>query len=77
VKVSIVVDLIHVLEYLWKGARCFYAEEDPNAEAWVLDRALEILAGEAVGSPKPSVVEPSASAWMRPGARPSKPPPTT
>jgi hypothetical protein len=44
-----VVDLIHVLEYVWKAARCFYKEDDPAAESWVLDQALEILDGEADG----------------------------
>jgi hypothetical protein len=46
-QVAIVVDFIHVLEYLWKAAHCFYAEDDPNAEGWVLDRTLEVLDGEA------------------------------
>ena len=27
VKVSVVVDLIHVLEYLWLAARCFFADD--------------------------------------------------
>ena len=35
VDVAIVVDFIHVLEYLWKAAWCFYAEGDPAAETWV------------------------------------------
>ena len=46
VKVAIVVDFIHVLEYLWLAARCFF-EDDTEAEAWVLDKALEILDGHA------------------------------
>ncbi len=29
VEVAIVVDLIHVLEYLWGAVWCFYAEGDP------------------------------------------------
>ncbi len=49
VEVAIVVDLIHVLEYVWKAARCFYKEDDPAAESWVLDKALEVLDGEADG----------------------------
>ena len=47
VKVTIVVDLIHVLEYLWGAVWCFFAEGDPAAEAWVHDRALAILDGKA------------------------------
>ncbi|MGH3452467.1 MAG: ISKra4 family transposase, partial [Haloechinothrix sp.] len=47
VKVSVVVDLVHVLEYLWGAVWCFFAEGDPAAEAWVRDRALAILEGHA------------------------------
>ena len=42
------IDLIHVLEYLWGAAWCFFAEGDPDAEAWVRQRALAILQGQAV-----------------------------
>jgi len=38
-----------VLEYIWKAARCFHEEDDPKIESWVLDRALEVLDGEALG----------------------------
>ena len=47
VEVTVVVDLIHVLEYLWGAAWSFFAEGDPAAEAWVADRALAILEGHA------------------------------
>jgi hypothetical protein len=47
IDVTIVIDLIHVLEYLWKAAWCFFDEADPNAEQWVRDRALAILDGGA------------------------------
>jgi len=47
VKVTVLVDLIHVLEYLWLAARCFFKADDPKAEEWVLDKALEILHGHA------------------------------
>lgn len=47
VSVTIVVDFIHVLEYLWGAAWCFFAEGNPAAEAWVRDRALTILEGNA------------------------------
>jgi hypothetical protein len=45
--ITIVIDLIHVLEYLWKAAWCFFTEGDPSAEEWVRDRALAILDGAA------------------------------
>jgi hypothetical protein len=45
--VTIVVDLIHVLEYLWGAGWCFFAEGDQSAEAWVHERALAVLEGNA------------------------------
>jgi hypothetical protein len=45
VEVTILIDFIHVLEYLWAAAWCFYAEADPAAEGWVRDRALAVLEG--------------------------------
>lgn len=47
VNVAVVVDLIHVLEYLWGAVWCFFAEADPAAEGWVHDRALAVLEGKA------------------------------
>jgi hypothetical protein len=47
VDVTVVVDLVHVLEYLWGAAWCFFDEADPAAEAWVRHRALAILDGKA------------------------------
>ena len=47
VKVTIVVDLIHVLEYVWDSAWCFFKEGDPAAERWVHQKTLAILEGKA------------------------------
>ncbi len=47
VRVHILIDLIHVLEYLWKAAWCFHADGDPHAEAWVATHAISILSGQA------------------------------
>jgi hypothetical protein len=47
VEVAIVVDFVHVLEYVWRAAWCFFAEGDPAAETWVHDHARSILAGRA------------------------------
>ena len=47
VDVTIVVDLVHVLEYLWAAAWCFFPEGDPAAEGWVRDRAIAVLDGKA------------------------------
>jgi hypothetical protein len=45
VRIHIVIDVIHVLEYLWKAAWCLHAAADPAAEDWVATRALALLAG--------------------------------
>jgi hypothetical protein len=47
VNVTIVVDFIHVLEYLWKAAWSFHREGDPAAEPWVRRHAQQILNGHA------------------------------
>ncbi len=47
VPVTIVVDFVHVLEYLWQAAWCCFAEGDPAAEAWVGTHGLRILQGRA------------------------------
>ena len=47
VKVSIVCDFIHVLEYLWSSAWSFFSEGDSAAEAWVAEKALAVLRGQA------------------------------
>ena len=47
VKVTIVLDLIHVLEYLWKAAYVFYPEGSSEAEGWVTERLLWLLCGDA------------------------------
>lgn len=44
--VTLILDLLHVLEKLWKAAYVFHAEGSPEAELWVLDRTLRILFGE-------------------------------
>jgi len=46
-KVTILIDLVHVLEYLWDAAWNFFDEGDPAAEAWVHDKALAVLQGKA------------------------------
>ncbi len=45
--VVILVDFIHVLEYLWRAAWCFFDEKDPDAEEWVRTKALEVLRGNS------------------------------
>jgi hypothetical protein len=49
VKVTILVDLIHVLEYVWDAARGLFGESNPKAESWVGDRLLALLTGRSGG----------------------------
>jgi hypothetical protein len=42
-----VLDLIHVLEYIWKAARSLHRAGDPAAEDWVAASALAVLAGDS------------------------------
>ncbi|MGH8940104.1 MAG: ISKra4 family transposase [Actinomycetes bacterium] len=46
-EVTILIDFVHVLEYVWKAAWCFFGEADPAAERWVRTHALDILEGHA------------------------------
>jgi hypothetical protein len=45
ITLAILVDFIHVLEYLWKVAWCFHAPRDPAMEDWVIAQGLDILHG--------------------------------
>ncbi len=47
VDVTIVIDLIHVLEYLWRAGWSFFDEGDPDVEVWVHDKALAVVEGRA------------------------------
>jgi hypothetical protein len=45
ITLAIVIDFIHVLEYLRKAAWCFHPPRDPAMEDWVIAQALDILHG--------------------------------
>jgi hypothetical protein len=47
ITVTIVIDFIHVLEYLWKAAWSFYDKGESAAEEWVAGQARKILHGKA------------------------------
>lgn len=49
VDITIVVDIIHVLEYIWKAARALFGESSPEAERWVEHRLLALLTGRSGG----------------------------
>jgi len=45
VTVTILIDFIHVLGYLWKAAWCFHPPRDPAMEDWVTAQGTSILHG--------------------------------
>lgn len=47
IEIHVVCDFVHVLEYLWGAARCFFEETDPAGEAWVAEKGLAVLEGKA------------------------------
>jgi hypothetical protein len=47
VNVPILIDFVHVLEYLWRAAWSFHAEGDPAADEWVRRHAQAVLDGGA------------------------------
>ena len=49
VPVTLELDLIHALEYLWKAAYCFHPEGTKEAEAWVEQRLIGLLEGQSAG----------------------------
>jgi hypothetical protein len=47
VTISILTDLIHLLEYIWNAAWSLHAAGDPAAEDWVAVKALAVLTGNS------------------------------
>ena len=47
VEVTVIIDWVHVLEYIWSAAWSFFAEGDPAAQDWVHDKAIDVLSGRA------------------------------
>jgi hypothetical protein len=43
----VIIDIIHVLEYIWGAAWSLHDAGDPAAEDWVAVKALAVLAGES------------------------------
>jgi len=65
ITITIVIDFIHVLEYLWKAAWCFHPPRDPAIEDWVTAQGLDILHGR--------VTEVITRIGQLAAARPSRP----
>jgi hypothetical protein len=66
--VRIMIDFIHVLEYVWKAAWCFHPEGDPAAETWVRAQARQILSGRA-GTVAAAIRRKATYHGLDPGAR--------
>ena len=47
VDITIILDIIHVIEYLWKASRVFNEETSKEAQDWVTERLIEILRGNS------------------------------
>jgi hypothetical protein len=47
VDITVVLDLIHVIEYLWKAVTAFHSEGTREAQDWVTERIVHILRGQA------------------------------
>jgi hypothetical protein len=45
VKVTIIVDFVHVLQYLWNAASCLHPNNDQAAAQWVHRQAIRVLEG--------------------------------
>jgi hypothetical protein len=48
VEVTVILDLIHVLEYLWKASHAFFGEASTEGEQWVTKRLLHVLEGRCI-----------------------------
>jgi hypothetical protein len=46
-KATIVLDLVHVIEYLWKASRGFHGEGTSVGDAWVKHYLAMVLTGKA------------------------------
>lgn len=49
VKITIVLDIVHVLEYLWRAAHAFHPDGTKEAQEWVECRLLALLNGGSGG----------------------------
>lgn len=50
VEITIVLDIVHVLEYLWHAAYAFHSEGTDQAEGWVEHQFVKLLSGRSGGA---------------------------
>jgi hypothetical protein len=49
-QITIVLDIVHALEYLWRAAYAFHKDGTPEAEAWVDHQLVKLLGGASGGA---------------------------
>jgi hypothetical protein len=49
VEITMQLDIVHVIEYLWRAAYAFHPASSPEAEKWVEDRLHALLCGRSAG----------------------------
>jgi hypothetical protein len=59
--VHVIIDIIHLLEYLWGAAWSFHEAGDPAAEDWAAVKALAVLAGDSVRAAEEITAQASAA----------------
>jgi hypothetical protein len=47
-KVTVILDIIHVLEYLWGAGTALHGEGTPESQAWVTERLRALLEGKDI-----------------------------
>ena len=60
-EIHIIIDIIHVLEYLWGAAWSLHDAGDPAAEDWVAVKALAVLAGDSTRAAQEITAEADAA----------------
>lgn len=63
IDVTIVVDFVPLIEYLWGAAWCLFDEGDPAAEQFVRPRPEGSWPATPAESPPPSAAKPAVTAW--------------
>ena len=71
VVIHIVIDIIHVLEYLWKAAWSLHSAGDPAAEDWVAVKVLAVLA-DGSGRVAAAITAEAGAAGRREASEPAR-----
>ena len=61
VTVHVVIDLVHVLEYVWAASWCLHPGDGPAAEDWVAVKALAVLSGDSARAAEQITAEAEAA----------------